>query len=242
MNYYSISTSLNKKITGYLPQTKEIIYNCDVINEPKFIDLHFFREITINPILANLSLYKSTKLTDLISSNGGMGFTFGSMIISDKLKKIFEQFNIYCLQYFPTFVMQNNERIDGYWQTHISKQGFELLDFKKIRFVFKEIIDSKVHYKDIDFIKSLEDFLKCKEKSEWPIELYFFDLILKKDVKYDYFYIPHFINGNGYGIVSENLKNEIEKNGITGIEFRPIELSLQDWFHSEQREKIYGKI
>ena len=43
--------------------------------------------------------------------------------------------------------------------------------------------------------------------------------------------------------VSEKLKIELEKNEITGIEFKPIEISFNEWYVSGgEREKIYGKV
>ena len=101
------------------------------------------------------------------------------------------------------------------------------------------VIFSKIPFTKSIF-SSLESFLKCKDEKILPTELYFLNLILKKD-EFDYFFIPHYINGNGYGIVSENLKNELENQGVTGVEFRPIEMSSQDWRHSGEREKTYGK-
>lgn len=241
MKYFIIEHSMNKKNVGKIPQTKEIIHNCHVWDEPRFIDRMFYQKIEGFPILSNAVLFPKSKLTDLIDSGAGMGFSIGSMLINDKIKNIFEKFNLFGLQFFQTFIIHNNIKIEGYWQTHISEQAFSLLDFKKIKFVYKKRIDEKVVYEDIDFINSLQDFLKCKDASEWPVELYFLDLILKEK-EFDYFFLPHFINGTGRGIISGRLKNELEKNEITGIEFRPIEFSINEWLQEGKREKIYGKI
>lgn len=43
------------------------------------------------------------------------------------------------------------------------------------------------------------------------------------------------------GIISERLKNELLENKVSGIEFKPLELSLNEWLHCGEREKIYGK-
>ncbi len=241
MKYFAIEHSMNRKIVGKIPHTKAILHNCHVWDEPKFIDRMFFQKIEGIPILSNAVLFPKAKTTDFINTYGVIGFT-GSMLISDKLKYIFEKFNLFGLQFFSTFIIQNNAKIEGYWQTHISEQAYELLDFENINFTYKKRQDGKVFYEEIYHIKSLEDFLKCKENSEWPIELYFLNLILKEDEIFDFFLIPHYINGMGQGAISERLKVEIEKQGITGIEFRPIEISLQDWYHSGEREKTYGKI
>ena len=240
MRYFAIEHSMNTKIVGKIPHTKEVLHNCDVWDEPKFIDRMFYQKIEETPILSNAVLFPKAKITDLINTYNVIGFSI-SMLISDKFKNVFEKFNLFGLQFFPTFIIQNNIKIDGYWQTHISEQAFKLLDFKKINFIYKKRDCEKVIYEEINNINSLEDFLKCKEEKILPTELYFLNLILKEN-KFDFFFIPHYINGNGYGIVSEKLKNEIEQQSITGIEFRPIEVSLQDWMRSEEREKIYGKI
>ena len=239
MKYFAIEDSMNPKIVGKIPQTKNIIYNCHVWDEPRFIDRMIYQEIEGTPILANAVLFPKAKITDFINTYNVIGFSI-SMLISDKFKKVFEKFNLFGLQFFPTFIIQNDIKIEGYWQTHISEQGFKLLDFEKNKFVYKKRVDEKVIYEEINNINSLEDFLKCKEEKILPTELYFLNLILKED-EFDFFFIPHYINGNGYGIVSENLKNELENQGITGIEFRPIEVPFQDWLRSEEREKIYGK-
>lgn len=237
MNYFATGNSMNTKIVGKMPQVKEVVHNCHVWDEPRFIDRMFYQKIEGTPILSNAVLFPKTKLTDYIHTPG-MGFST-SMLISDKFKKVFDQFNLFGLQFFPTYIIQNNTKIEGYWQTHICEQAFKLLDFPKINFKYKKRIDEKVVYEDIENINTLEDFLKCKEEKILPTEIYFFNLILKQDEMFDFFCMPHYING--HNIVSERLKNEIEQQGITGIEFRPIELNINEWLAGGEREKIYGK-
>lgn len=58
----------------------------------------------------------------------------------------------------------------------------------------------------------------------------------------DYFFLRYLENGGSYGIVSERLKDEIEKQGITGIEFRPIKISYNEWIKRDgPRDQIYGR-
>lgn len=241
MTYFAIEHSMNKKIVGKIPQTKDTIHHCNVWNEPKLISNLFYKKIENIPILSNAVLHPNAIATDLIEPISTFGF-FSSMLISNDLKDIFEKFNLFGVQFFPTYVIQNNTKIEGYWQSHISEQAFKLLDFEKLNFTIKtNKNDGSVSFEDINFIKNLGDFLKWKEDYKFPTQLYFRNLVLIDD-KFDFFFMPHYINGTGKGIVSERLKIEIEKQGITGIEFRPIEQSLQDWYHSGEREKIYGKV
>lgn len=240
MKYFVIENSLNKKIMGKVEQSKDYIHNCHVWDDPCFIDRFPFQEIKINPILSNPILHSSSKLTDKIWVSS-IGFTYGSMVISNKLKFLLEEFNLFGLQFFKTFIIQNNTKIEDYWQTHISKQAFELLDFEKIDFFYKKRINENVIHEKINNINSIDDFMKYKQEIDLPTEFYFTNLVLKNE-KFDFFFLPHYINGTGKGIVSNRLKIEMEKQEITGIEFRPIELSLQDWYHSGEREKSYGKL
>lgn len=45
MNYYSIQHSLNIKIMGHYPQVKEVLYHCDIWDDPRFIGQFHFEEI-----------------------------------------------------------------------------------------------------------------------------------------------------------------------------------------------------
>lgn len=239
MKYFAIEQCMNKNIVGKLPQVKEEIHNCDIWDDPRFIDRFPYEKIEINPILSNAILYPTAKATDFIEDSN-VGFS-RSMLISDKLKTILERFNLFGIQFFSTFIIQNNTSIYGYWQSHIYLQAFQLLDFEKINFTLKSRQDDgSVVYNDVDYIKNLNDFLMCKKETKYPVELYFRNLVLKEQ-GFDFMFLPHFINGTGKGIISQTLKTTLENERVTGIEFRPIEISLHDWFKTE-RIKIYGKI
>ncbi len=91
-------------------------------------------------------------------------------------------------------------------------------------------------------VSNKEDFLSMIETMKYPKILYLKNISFIELMNLDYFFLRNF-EGIGNGIVSENLKIEIEKQGITGIEFKPIEISLNDWFGSNGlREKIYGRV
>jgi hypothetical protein len=70
----------------------------------------------------------------------------------------------------------------------------------------------------------------------------FKDVFFTENMNLDFFTL-RYIDGAQKGIVSEKLKNELESNEITGLEFRPIEISFKEWSKPNgEREKIYGKI
>lgn len=239
MKYFAIENSLNNKIQGKIPQIKEHIFNCHVDN-PNFIDNLSFSKIELTPILANVVLYSDALKTDLIESNGS-GFSFGSMIISEKLKKIFDNSNVYGVQYFKTEIIQRNETFSNYFQTHIYDFPFQYIDFKKTNFILKDRdINRNVVLSNINF-KNFGEFSTFTNDIIYPKMIEFKEISFNSEMNLDYFFL-RFSNAIK-GIVSENLKNHIESQKCTGIEFRPIELSYDQWHGTgKEREKIYGKV
>lgn len=76
-----------------------------------------------------------------------------------------------------------------------------------------------------------EEFLRMLENMKYPKMLYLKNISFTEQMNLDYFFLRNFEDAS-LGIASENLKNEIEKQEITGIEFKPIELSMNDWLDS----------
>ena len=99
-----------------------------------------------------------------------------------------------------------------------------------------------VDYSKKIVFENITEFENFVSKQEYPLLPIIKSLKFNIKMNLDFFTIRFFENGGNFGIVSENLKNEIEKQNISGMEFRPIEISFQDWLRSEEREKIYGKI
>ncbi len=238
MKYFAIENSLNDRIQGKIPQVKEHIFNCHV-DDTNFIDNFNFNRIESIPILANVVLDPNALQTDLIES-GGMGFSFGSIVVSEKLKKILDCYNIYGLQYFNTYIIQNNKKIDHYFQTHFYDFPFQYIDFKETIFLLSDRdIHRNVIIKEIKF-NNTKEFLNFTSKMNYPKMIEFKKISFISEMDLDYFFL-RFSNANK-GIISEKLKNEIENQYSTGIEFRPIDLSYNEWTApGGERERVYGK-
>ncbi len=241
MKYFAIENSLNKKIMGKVEQAKDYIHHCDVWNDANFIDKHPFKKIETTPILSNPVLYSASKLTDIINVSS-VGFSYGSMIISDKLKHIFDKFNCYGVQFFPTYLIHKEMEVGNYWQTHVFDIPYDIIDYSKTKFYFKNSQNRKVNF-DEPFELLNSAHLHNKINSiEYPFSLFINEVIFNENMNYDYFFLRYFANNGSFGIVSQRLKEEIEEQGCTGIEFRPIEISLQDWLKRDgPRDQIYGK-
>ncbi|MBF03752.1 MAG: hypothetical protein CMP76_10700 [Flavobacterium sp.] len=240
MKYFAIESSLDEKIMGKVDQCKEYIHHCNVWEDPNFIDRFPFEKIHSKPILSTPVLHSNAKLTDLIKTIS-TGFSFGSMIISDKFKSILDDFNCFGIQYFQTYLIYKSKEVNDYWQTHISEIPYSYIDFENTKFFIKNSETRRIDNDKPLEIKNLLDFNNKKDSLEYPFSISINEVQFDKTFKYDYFFLRYFENGGNKGIVSERLKEEIEKQGCTGIEFRPIEMSLQDWYHSGERERIYGK-
>ncbi len=240
MKYYSIENSLNEKLMGKIPQIKEFIYHCNVDTDPNSIDKFIFEKIEIQPILSNVVLYANAKQTDFINTYGHVGFGFGNLI-SDKFKQILENFNCYGFQFFKTYIVQKNQKVETYWQTNVYDFPYHCIDFKNTSFVLKDRDVNRNVITDIVYFNDFNEFNVFVNNLRYPKMISFKEVLFNVDVNLDFFSLKY-MEAAQNGIVSERLKNELEKYEITGIEFRPIETPLNDWYTpGGDREKIYGK-
>ncbi|OBX19680.1 hypothetical protein LX77_03724 [Gelidibacter algens] len=238
MKYYVIRNSLNRKIIGHYPQTKEIKYNCNVWDEPKFIEHVHFEKIDFEPITANPILYNSSKVTDLIDVVG-MGFT-KKLLLSSKLKNILEKHRSSGMQFFPSSVIRNNRCFDNYWVLNMFEIDMNLIDFKNSSIYETMNVFNKLKLIKINSISEFEEHLKIIEEKGYPHGLLIEKFNLIKNNQIDFFSILYVEGGVKY-IVSEYLKKEIEDANCTGIEFMPAEIKLTEWLQGGEREKTYGK-
>ena len=241
MKYFSIQNSLDEKIMGTLPQVKEVKHNCNVLIDPHFIDKFPFEKIEIEPILSNPILHPKAKKTDLIDT-GGMGFSFGSLFMSNRLKEIIENSNHFGIQFFKTSLYQKNVQDITYWQTHIYDIPYDYYDFAKTKIILKDRDENrKVIKKELE-INSKDDFLNITRFLKYPKMVNLKNIEFKPEMNLDYFF-PRYLEDNNLGVVSEKLKNRIEEKGCTGIEFKPMDISLNEWLGKDGlREKIYGLV
>ena len=237
MTFYEITHSGNKNIIGHYPQVKSIINKCNVWEESKFIGNFNFEKIDFKPIVSNPVLYKSSKLTDLIQVVG-FGFHY-KLLLSNKLKNILEQHYNNEIQFFQTDVIHNKIFYKNYYLLNIIKSNMELIDFKKSYIIGKKkssIGKFSIEELKIESLKKFTDEINKNYYYQVVVE----KIALKNSVNYDFFVLKN-VSGGVKFVVSSKLKKVIEFEKCTGIEFKPIELTLNEWLQSGEREKIYGK-
>lgn len=239
MKFYVIRNSGNKKIIGHYPQVKGVHHNCHVWNEPKFIDRIDFEKIDFEPITSNAILFDSSKTTDLINVPS-IGFTL-KLLISGKLKNILEKYTNDKGLFFQAPIIYKNELVYDYFIVFPYKFEFDYIDFQNSTFVLKKSKTDGGTYQQNVNVSTFEDFkyILSNKKELGYVQFYIDRIKLKSNINDEFFVLRHVQGGIKY-IVSEKLKKEIEDAGCTGIEFMPVELTLNEWLHSE-REKIYGK-
>ncbi len=237
MKYYILEPSLDRKIMGFLPQVNDINYNCN-INDSRFIGNFLFEKIDItNPILATPILYKKSYLTDFIHV-GGIGFTF-KLVVSTKLKELIEESNYYGIQFFQISVIHNNILNNNYWLLHPYRFNLEGVDFRNSKLVTRKRNLDKTTYLEVQEINDLKEFNYKINQGE---KLSFSKILIKEDKNQDFFPLRYTLSGINF-LVTKELRCKIEDDDCSGMEFRPSELSFNDWMVSGgEREKSYGKI
>lgn len=240
MNYYFIQNSLGKDIGLKYPQVQSVINNCDIYNEPKFIDNFIHKKIIdFTPCISYAKLYDSSKLTDLVSVSS-IGFSH-VLLISGRLKIILEKYNNDDFQLFQSKVFHKNKEYADYWVLNMYKFNNESIDYEN-----SEIKLMSGIFDELEIIKfqNYEEFDKKNTEVEikgYPLNLAIDKVKICKNVEKDFFMIKN--ASSGLYIVSEKLKKEIEDTQITGIEFQPTEVTYKEWkFKGGLREKIYGKV
>lgn len=168
-------------------------------------------------ILARKRSAKS-KLTDIISSWIISGYGF---LISKKLKTLLSKFNLCRHEYYGvTLKLENDGSIrDDYFWLHLgTSEIYEQVDYKKSKFY---TTDASIREEDIELtcFQDYKDFVNSKEPG-WGIfaeEIHFKE---GYELPFDVF-VFHYFSMKVY--ITEALKLEIEKQGITGVEIEEVD-------------------
>ncbi len=139
---------------GHFPQSIHSKHNCDVWNEPKFIEHHELKPIGFDPIVSNAIIHNNAKLTDVISTSG-MGFT-RKLIISKKLKSILEGSRHANLEFFELSIIKNDDYINNYFILYFHQSSPQFIDFKNSEIFLMNGLFDELNKLDIT---NFEEFL-----------------------------------------------------------------------------------
>jgi len=175
------------------------------------------------PDLNSFKTTPKTKLTDVITVTGLI--LANGFLVNEKVKQIFERFNLVPNKYFPATVNYKNKSYPYYWWQVVSDLT-DCIDYQissfKVKRLFKIETDS-LRFKDA---KELKD-----KKLEIGVVRSLIPSTLALNFSFDQSVDLFIIGGFNEDIfVSEKLKRELENQNISGIEFKEPDFEIKVLF------------
>jgi len=245
MRYYRITQSFDPLITGGKEFIKDFL-NLDGINNPKALgNLPQGERVLIDPIVPDHLINSGAKLNDFHITGGPLSNRF---LVTGKSKNTIQSIRKDLLQFFPSSIIQGGNNVAIYWVTHVIQYNTELLDFEKTEFHFIRIRKISKPFYPPEFEKSEEikifgsfEMFKTFRQNELSYldSLTAIKVFIKKLNPYPIL-IFHGIGINDW-VINGSVKDMFENEGITGVEFWPIEIPDEEWFGPNGIRKQYYK-
>ena len=225
MNYYYLRISL--KDAGSAPmQIKGMSDGYDFGAANSLRKLTFFTKPAFIPNLQYFVLAHKAKVTDFIHNSF---ISADGFLINQKAKNIMVNFNLPQHIYFIAGVMYHKKMLGDYYWLHLLEEDTHLVDLAESSFylqnkgLYDDWYENEVEPADF---KSMEEFaLKRKEVAGSRQYIRSYKLSVKANSLNRDVYIFTFMH-NQY-IISENLKNALESEKITGIEILPLDFEFK---------------
>lgn len=160
MEYFLISNSTDKKEVGRYIQTKGLPdgYTSKWFDAPnsmtKLTNDNFPKQ---DPDLI-FELEPKTKLTDIVSASN---ISARGLLMNEKTKNIFEQFNLPEYKFYPATLIVKSNKLQYYW-LHIINNSLNDIDYQKTEFYESNSIRIKI--KELS-INSKEGFFENKNNN-----------------------------------------------------------------------------
>jgi len=217
MHYYKLKEACGTEETGpNYPQTDGMVGDYDFNSKDSIYQLNVN---TIPNTITDFGIIKlahSSNLTDIISialiSSAGL-------IVSEKVKNIFEQYSIQKSIYIKLKIQHKNRIIDSnYYRLFIETENqTRRIDYVNSKFYISQFGNDRG---DVE-VKSEDDFVK---KSGEVQSIYNWSYIVPKFLTFRSNGLDLFTYPMGLGlIITTRLKNELVDNAITGIKFDELE-------------------
>ena len=219
VNYYKISYSVDKKITG--TKDSQIINFIDPENNSVERTKNY-SYIGLNHIDSSLDFTKfkaddKAKRTDILSSN----FFSSYYIISKKFKKIIEDFTFHNIIFLDSVVTFKNSKYDYFILSII--ETIDIINFSKSTFILDRLSPALRFGGDIIEVTSNDDY-SLKSSKIWDEKGFSYGLIPTKIIlnyMSDLVKLPF-----GITLMSEKLKQKIEEEKLTGVVFEEIDIEF----------------
>lgn len=214
MEYFWLIQSTGDDIGKASSQTKGMKVGYDFYGTNSVRNLPLFQKPDFEPDFDAIELNNQAKLTDIIIPTGVTPRT--GFFLSDKTKKIFDNFKLSPHIYYPAKVIHKTKTYDNYFWIQFIEEMSDNIDFEKSEFEMKEsfgwqnwiTIECNLKFKEktdlIKFYNQLDSMNKII-----PRKLFF------KNKKYDILGFKYFANKL---LISSFLKNAFDINNIKGVE------------------------
>jgi hypothetical protein len=225
VNYYYLRNSL-KDIGSAPMQIKSMSDGYDFGAANSLRKLTFFTKPAFIPNLQYFVLAHKAKVTDFIHDIiSAYGF-----LISQKAKNIMVNFNLPQQIYFVAGVMYHKKMLGDYYWLHLLEEDTHLIDLAESNFCVQKggWYDDEWYEDKVEpaYFKSMEEVvLKRKEIVGSGRYIRPYKLSVKANSLNRDMYIFTFMRSQY--IISENLKNALESEKITGIEILPLDFEFK---------------
>lgn len=218
MGYYTLSHAVDTDETGSVDV--QVIWTNPFKKDPNPLFLineaidGLYPEDSFFP-LNFLELNKGAWLSDLMSGPFDNGF-----VVSYKLKKLIEDANIRDYKFYKIILKSKGREIKGYHYLHIASCLRDKIDYQKSTFYIGDMLGYKIKPLNEKII-SYDQLVKIHESLPIAKELLFpetFFLSNQFPFNIDLFALWCF---DYKFYISENFKQKLEENKITGVEIQP---------------------
>ena len=215
--YYRADYSAEEKVIGVYPQCHKFVTKLTESREKKMDELYFLERDEDGKLpeeTHRFDLYRlSGKKTNILSQ-----INFFQPLMDQKALDLFLKFNLGEYQVIPSNILYRKNFVEYYFLFYFSRVT-KFINFPKSEF---KIIIPGVKNEDYPTVNSLDEFneiqhrIKKKYTIAWlePKKIVFTN---KFPINLDLFRIPAIDYGMFF--VSEDLKNAIEAESLTGLEF-----------------------
>lgn len=219
VNYYKLNYSVDKKITG--TKDSQIIDFIDPENNSVERTKNY-SYIGLNHINSSIDFTKfkaddKAKVTDILSSN----FFSSYYMVSEKFKKIIEDFTFHNIIFLDSEVTFKNEK---YHYSILSMiETIDIVNFAESTFIMDRLSPALRSGGEIIEITSNEDY-SSKSSEIWSEKGFGYGLIPQKIVlnyKSDFVKFPF-----GITLLSEDLKQKIEEEKLKSVVFEKSDIEF----------------
>ncbi len=223
MRYYRISNSLEKQEIGHYPQIEKTIWDGMPYDKNSFGEQGLFSSKHIKPALPILEFYKSAKTTSLIDIEIISNTMY--LVVTEKFLEFLKSCYIGTFQTWEISA-KHKEAKYNYFILFLDIPKHDFINYEKS--IFRLYIKGsdrkklKLNEETVKVISDEDCMDKYRQYPQIGINKPFFEAekIVVNAHDIDFFRSSSPIMTGYY--VSEKLKNEIEKQGFTGIRFQEL--------------------